>query len=48
MKNLVWILAVMIGGSLYAQKQNELMGPEAKNYKPWQNKTEATIVSKVK
>ncbi|ANW96555.1 hypothetical protein AXE80_09815 [Wenyingzhuangia fucanilytica] len=46
MKNLVWILAMIVGGSLYAQKQSDLMGPEAKNYKPWQNETKATVVVK--
>lgn len=44
MKNLVWILAIMVGSSVYAQKQNQLQGPEAKNYKPWKYETEATVV----
>ncbi|MGY5354465.1 hypothetical protein [Wenyingzhuangia sp. IMCC45467] len=46
MKNFIWILAIMIGGSVSAQKQNDLTGPEAKNYKPWQHNTEATVITK--
>lgn len=42
MKNLIWILVIMTMSTANAQKRNELKGPEAKNYKPWAYKTEAT------
>ncbi|NIJ46292.1 hypothetical protein FHR24_002776 [Wenyingzhuangia heitensis] len=44
MKNLIWILVIMVGSSMVAQTKNNLQGPEAKNYKPWQHKTESTTV----
>ena len=44
MKNLIWILAIMVGSSMAAQKKNDLQGPEAKNYKPWQHKAKSTTV----
>ncbi|MDO6738029.1 hypothetical protein [Wenyingzhuangia sp. 2_MG-2023] len=43
MKNFILILAIMAMGTANAQKKNELKGPEAKNYKPWQHKVAATV-----
>lgn len=43
MKNLIWILAIAFVGSATAQKRNELQGPAAKNYKPWQHKVQTTV-----
>jgi len=42
----VLIIAVcaMVAGFASAQSKNELKGPKAKNYKPWQNERAATEV----
>lgn len=45
MKNLVLILAIVfISASSFAQKRNDLKGPEFKNFKVWESTAEPTVV----
>ncbi|WP_158838144.1 hypothetical protein [Polaribacter sp. L3A8] len=40
------VVLLFVSASVFAQKRNELIGPEHKNYKPWMHKTENTVVFK--
>ena len=48
MRNLIWIVAILVGVGLNAQSRNDLKGPAAKNYKPWKDilKSRALLVTK--
>ncbi|WP_152286527.1 hypothetical protein [Flavicella marina] len=45
MRNLVWIVAILVGVGMNAQSRNDLKGPAAKNYKPWQHKTKTVEIT---
>jgi hypothetical protein len=45
MKNIILVFAfIFIATSAFAQKRNDLQGPEFKNYKPWIHTAEATVI----
>ncbi|TXD53961.1 MULTISPECIES: hypothetical protein [unclassified Polaribacter] len=45
MKNLILVFAfIFITTAAFAQKRNDLQGPEFKNYKPWMHKIEAIVI----